>query len=707
MNKLLLMSIITIITTSCYQANTIETIQTSKPENNKQYATLAIGDTTGDNTETYNTSEYPQYITQRSDNGYIYISCKTDIGMSIIRLNPDGRYPYLTKVARGVTNGYFKFDPSGNIWALEQDSNVLRNLGAPGLANGSGITLPAVGSSFDIRQSNGMIYFISESGNNYLYKYSNLKQLLSTITKPNPSLNRVYIDKSNNVWLYSSTSNSGIYKLTNNEQTVTKYPLESILSQSRDSYSTPIANAIIVDDYGNAWVSAYSKIGAERYSSVTKISPDGKIYTYKAGNSSFGITIDRSGCAWVLNKYNANVTRLSRNGLIIGTYPTGSEPVSITCGRDGNILIANYLSNSISKINVDYSHNTASQPTVEYVGKYLNDIKTPNNATSIFWSPTGLTISESGEIYTSEVNHSSADMDFHQYVKRWSQNLSQNIYTTGSSYWGYKDGVGSSALYSMPYAIALDNSENIYVADSNNQRIRKVFPDGTVTTIAGGGNPLTWGNYGPSSYQGGFLDGNGTSARFNNPKGIAIDNSGNIYVADTDNNRIRKIAPNLAVSTFAGDGTRGHLDGKKEIAKFDRPTSLTIDKNGNIFIAEEGLYIRVITPSGEVSTVAGTGLVGKANGFQASFTKPVSIAADSIGNLYVADNAITTDWDATIRKIYPDGFVSTIAGRGNGIYDQNWGSSPVTLHSTLAVAVDKTDTPYFTTKNHLFKIVPR
>lgn len=240
------------------------------------------------------------------------------------------------------------------------------------------------------------------------------------------------------------------------------------------------------------------------------------------------------------------------------------------------------------------------------------------------------------------------------------------VYTTttistlaGTGLFGFVDGVGAAAQFNQPIGLAVDAAGNVYVADFENHRIRKVSPTGTVSTLAGDGTA-------------GFADGNGTAAKFLGPRDIDVDASGNLYIADAFNNRIRKITPTGTVSTIAGDGTRGSADGNGVSAQFDGPSGIAVDAAGNMYVADNINHrIRKITPTGTVSTLAGdTSTVGSSLGStdevgpEARFNVPNGIAVDAAGNVYVADTG-----NNRIRKITPDGTVSTLAGSSSGFTD--------------------------------------
>ena len=203
-----------------------------------------------------------------------------------------------------------------------------------------------------------------------------------------------------------------------------------------------------------------------------------------------------------------------------------------------------------------------------------------------------------------------------------------------------------AAGFSDPFGIAIGPDGTIYVSDAGeSNRIRKLALEGTVTTLAGGIE--------------GYADGPGQSASFNSPSGLALDSNGNLYVADTGNNRIRKITPEGLVSTVAGDGTAGHRDGLAAQAWFDGPIGIALDDDGNIYVADTyNDRIRLITNDGQVTTIAGMGRPGHADGERTSalFDTPCGIAVMEDKALIVADTG-----NNGLRKIAPDGQVTTLS----------------------------------------------
>jgi sugar lactone lactonase YvrE len=209
---------------------------------------------------------------------------------------------------------------------------------------------------------------------------------------------------------------------------------------------------------------------------------------------------------------------------------------------------------------------------------------------------------------------------------------------------GSEDGIGSAARFAGPYGVAVDEAGNLYVADSNNNTIRRVTPAGAVTTRAG------------SAGQIGSTDGTGVTARFNGPNGIAVDGATNLYVADTLNHTIRKVTPARVVTTVAGlAGNPGSADGIGNGARFNYPSGIAVDSETNIYVADTyNNTIRKLTPVGTnwvVTTLGGMpGFYGTADGTgsTARFSNPNGVAVDSAGNVYVADFYFNT-----IRKGYP------------------------------------------------------
>lgn len=216
---------------------------------------------------------------------------------------------------------------------------------------------------------------------------------------------------------------------------------------------------------------------------------------------------------------------------------------------------------------------------------------------------------------------------------------------------GSADGAGAEARFRFPNGVAVDRSGNVYAADTGNHTIRKVTPAGTVTTLAGTAGAT------------GSADGTGAAARFYQPVGVAVDESGYVYVADTANHTIRKVSPTGEVTTVAGAaGIFGSADGTGTSARFDGPTGVAVDGSGNLFVADSfNRTIRKVTPTGVVTTVAGTArALGLVDGIGAAarFGFPAGVAVDGLGNLWVTDS-----YNNVIRKVSAGGAVTTLPGQ--------------------------------------------
>ncbi len=293
-----------------------------------------------------------------------------------------------------------------------------------------------------------------------------------------------------------------------------------------------------------------------------------------------------------------------------------------------------------------------------------------------FNHPFGLALDQSGHLYVADQANS--------VIRSISPASVVNTLAGTPGIAGAVNGADSLASFNRPFGVAVDGSGNVYVADAGNNLIRKIAANGTVSNFAGTGLA-------------GAADGK-DSASFNSPLGVTVDGSGNVYVADYGNNEIRKITPSGVVSTLAGKaGVAGNADGLDTAARFNLPESLTVDGNGNVFVADNGNNeVRKVTPAGQVSTVAGNGSPGKinGNGSGASFNSPFGIAIDGAGNLYVADSG-----NNLIREISQAGQVSTFAGSGvKGSSDA--GAAQATFNTPAGIVVDVAGNVYVSDENN-------
>jgi sugar lactone lactonase YvrE len=242
----------------------------------------------------------------------------------------------------------------------------------------------------------------------------------------------------------------------------------------------------------------------------------------------------------------------------------------------------------------------------------------------------------------------------------------------GSGREGFADGAGAAAQFNDPYGVAVDGEGSIIIADWKNHCVRKVTPDGAVSTLAGSGSR-------------GFADGAGAAAQFHCPRGVAVDGEGSIIIVDYYNHSVRKISPDGIVSTLAGSGRHGLVDGAGAAAQFSYPIGVAVDGEGSIIITDAGNHsVRKITPDGTVTTLAGSGRHGFADGAGAAaqFCSPWGVAVDGEGSIIIADGG-----NHSVRKITPDGTVTTLAGSGRDGFADGAGAA-AQFYAPHGVAVD-------------------
>jgi sugar lactone lactonase YvrE len=326
------------------------------------------------------------------------------------------------------------------------------------------------------------------------------------------------------------------------------------------------------------------------------------------------------------------------------TYPVVAYLTS-TSVQTGGYVSSIGSSATLTAAGVVYSA-TNQAPTI-------TDSKTTDGTALVYKSTiTGLTAGTT--YYARAYIQNEAGVGYGNVIKFTTSTASADTTVTvstfaGNSTGGFGNGTGTAALFNSPQGTAVDGAGNVYVSDSFNHIIRKITPAGVVTTYAGTAGVL------------GFAGGAATVGKFYSPQGIAFDGAGNLYVADQGNNAIYKITSTGTVTVLAGDGTAGYADGVGSAARFYSPQGIAADAQGNVYVADRNNdRIRKITPAGVVTTFAGTGTAGAYVGDAATvaqFNRPVAVAVDAAGNnVYVADQG-----NYAIRKITA-GNVTTLIG---------------------------------------------
>lgn len=310
------------------------------------------------------------------------------------------------------------------------------------------------------------------------------------------------------------------------------------------------------------------------------------------------------------------VTTLAGNGVAsssdgVGTSASFNQPLGITHDDYGNLYIGDYNACKVRKISP-----SGVVTTIAGNGTASSVDGTGINAS--FYGPIGVTLDPSGNLFVGEYSANK--------IRKIAPDATVTTFA-GSGATAFLDQTGTSACFNRPFSLIFDSIGNLFVADQVNQRIRKITPAGVVTTFAGNGTA-------------GLVDGTGTAASFRSPTGISIDSNGNLYVGDLGNHCVRKITPAGVVTTFAGNGTSGGTDGLGSNATFNSPAGVTVDKKGNVYVAEHaGCRLRKVSPSGLVTTLAGNGIAGSANGTgtAATFNLLGDVTIDNQGYIYVVD----------------------------------------------------------------------
>ncbi len=424
---------------------------------------------------------------------------------------------------------------------------------------------------------------------------------------------------------------------------------------------------------------------------------DGAAATAAQLYSPYGVAVDGDGNLYIADTNNRRIRKVDADTDFIstvagnGSYGHSGDGAAATAARlrsprgvavdgDGNLYIADSSSHRIRKVDADTDF--ISTVAGNGAGGFGGDGAAADAAQLNF--PTGVAVDGDGNLYI-------ADTDNHRIRKVDAS--SKNISTAaGASSGGEDGGPATQARLTTPSGVAVDGSGNVYIADTDNHRIRKVDADGNISTVAGDGTA-------------GF-DGDGAAAdaaQLNFPTGVAVDGSGNLYIADTNNSRIRMVGTDDNISTVAGGGSGGD-GGAATAARLGRPRGVAVDGSGNVYIADTDNHrIRKVDADTDfISTVAGSryggdsGDGGAATAAQLSY--PYGVAVDGSGNLYIADtnNSRIRKVDAATNKI------STVAGDGTYGFDGDGGPAVAAqLWTPYDVAVDGDGNLYIVDTNNL------
>ena len=464
-------------------------------------------------------------------------------------------------------------------------------------------------------------------------------------------------------------------------------------------------SGVAVDNQGNVYVTDSGNNTIRKITSaglVTTIaglagvkgSADG-IGTNASFNLPTGIAVDTNENLYVADEFNdtiRKITPVGPNWMVstlagqvgvanwgdgLGTNALFSTPSAVAVDVAGNVYVADTANDVIRQINsFGFVSTITGQP------HHPGSANGTNNGAQ-FYMPFGITVDAATNIYVSDTINETVRKIVPVDAGWAASTIAGQVLVSGSN-----DGVGTNAQFNGPAGIAVSGGTNLFVADNNDNTIRKLTLMGTnwaVSTVAG-----LVGVYGDA-------DGVTNNARFHSPVGVAADGVGNVYVADNNNNEIRKITASGVVSTFAGVST-GSSDGPGTNALFWSTAAVALDPRGNVYVADYyNCTIRKIATNGVVSTLAGlAGSIGSADGTNsdARFYYPSDIALDNGGSLYVADA-----YNSTIRRITPVGtnwVTRTIAGQAEFYGIQDGIGTNAFFYVPAGIAVDARTNVYVT-----------
>jgi uncharacterized protein (TIGR03437 family) len=563
-------------------------------------------------------------------------------------------------------------DAAGNVYVADSVNNRVRIVTKDGLINtfaGNGTIgyVGAVGDGGPANQaqlqlpsgvavdSNGNVY-IADTGDNLIRKVTTDGYIATIVGNGYPgfsgdaaaanqaTVNKpedVAVDSSGNIYI-ADTANAAIRKITTDGNINTVAGNASIGFAGDGGLATSAGliepYAVSVDSSGEIFIAEpedgrIRKVDSK--SNINTIAGNGTLGfagdNAAATSAEFylptGVAVDSSGNVYIADSANSRIRKLSGsnvstvagNGAISyagdGGTATKAElnsPQGVAADSAGNLYIADSANNVVRKVAANGSIST------------LLGNGTAGSGNSQLNSPQGAAVDSAGNVYVADTQNSR--------VLKISGGSVSVAAGTGTAGFGGDGGAAGSAQLNEPIGLAVDSSGNLYIADFGNQRIRKVTSGGTISTVAGNGNQGYGGDGGAAIL-----------ARLSGPQGVAVDNSGNIYIADTLNNRLRVVSGGN-ISTVAGTGLAGNIgDGGPALsAQLVNPAGVAVDPAGNVYISDLSGRIRKVYPSGPIFTVAGTGVPGYSGdgglATNATLNGPNGLGSDSKGNIYIADS---------------------------------------------------------------------
>ena len=460
---------------------------------------------------------------------------------------------------------------------------------------------------------------------------------------------------------------------------------------------------VATDRKGNFYISDYNNSRVRKVDTAGMIttiagngihgySGDGGPATAAEIKTQSGLFADTSGNVYFSDGFNFRVRKIDTGGVITTVAGDGNPGFSgnggpadsarfckaagLTMDRLGNIFVADNYNNQVRKISITDTITTFAGQN----GFFCDGVAAAHTEISV---PENIVVDTSGNVLVADYyNNRIRLIDASGTISTVAGNGVSGIRASFSGDGGNAD----SAQIFYPTAVAVDHNGNIYIADTYNFRIRKVnATDGVITTIAGNGSGVFSGDGGPA-----------TAAELGYPSGVAVDTAGNVYIADGGNARIRKINTSGIITTIAGNGTAGYGgDGGPANHAQIIPADVAVDQSGNVYIADgTNNRIRKVDSSGIITTIAGTGTAGfSGDGSMATLAEinySSGIKVDGTGNVYFSDNG-----NNRIRMIDTSGIITTIAGNGTGGFSGDGGIATLAeINGPSGVAVDKTGNVY-------------
>jgi uncharacterized protein (TIGR03437 family) len=572
----------------------------------------------------------------------------------------------------GGLHSVFKVDPSGNLTRVAGNGQSGYS-GDGGIATAAQLEYPD-GIAID---SAGNIYVADETAN------------VVRVIAPTGTI--------------STYAGQGTAGYTGDGGAATQAQLNAPMGLALDS-----AGNLYIAEYGNNTVRKVAKSGGVIVTLAGNGSPgysgDGGGATGAALNRPEGVTVGPSGLVYIADTFNNRVRVVSLGGTIQTAAGTGISslsgdgaaattatfflPTDVATDSGGNLYIADYGNGRLRKV---------AQGIIETVagGESTTVIFDEAPATTVRLNgPTGLAVDGSGDIFFAEGGIGTGTGLSMGDFKVWEINnvgIASTAAGNGAESYSGDNGAATAAQLNRPANMVFDAAGNFYIADSASNRVRKVLPSGIIVTAAGNGLAGYSGDGGPA-----------TVAELNNPQGLAADADGNVYIADTGNNRIRKLLPGGTIISIAGNGNASFFGdgGPADSASIHAPQGLFNAGGGHIYIADTGNQrIRELQPDGTITTVAGSGAQGPGGdggpATSAQLSLPTGVTLDQAGNLYIADQG-----NNKVRMVSAGGVISTIAGSATFALGDGGPATAADLSSPSSVAIDSAGNLYIADTGH-------